>query len=76
MICIFALHAEYQKRKMAKEKQIFFDQNGGQILYHEIMSKQIDTLRIFTQEDLKKATNNFEESRELGRHCLQGRPQG
>jgi serine/threonine protein kinase len=67
MICIFALHAEYQKRKMAKEKQIFFDQNGGQILYHQIMSKQVDTLRIFTQEDLKKATNNFDESRELGR---------
>ncbi|KAM0825371.1 hypothetical protein ACQ4PT_069606 [Festuca glaucescens] len=31
MVCIFALHAEYQKRKLAKEKQIFFDQNGGQL---------------------------------------------
>ncbi|XP_051224989.1 wall-associated receptor kinase 5-like [Lolium perenne] len=67
MVCIFALHAEYQKRKLAKEKDRFFDQNGGQILYHQIMSKQVDTLKIYTQEDLKKATNDFDESTELGR---------
>ncbi|KAM0890650.1 hypothetical protein ACQ4PT_026904 [Festuca glaucescens] len=67
MVCIFALHAEYQKRKLAKEKDRFFDQNGGQILYNQIMSKQVDTLKIYTQEDLKKATNDFDESAELGR---------
>uniref|UniRef100_A0ACD5ZT37 Uncharacterized protein n=1 Tax=Avena sativa TaxID=4498 RepID=A0ACD5ZT37_AVESA len=67
MVCIFALHAEYQKRKLAKEKERFFDQNGGQILYNQIMSKQVDTLRIFTQEELKKATNDFDESGELGK---------
>ncbi|VAH98189.1 unnamed protein product [Triticum turgidum subsp. durum] len=67
MVCILALRAEYQKRRMKKEKERFFDQNGGQILYHQIMSKQVDTLRIFTQEDLKKATNDFDKSRELGR---------
>ena len=31
------------------------------------MSKQVDSLMIFTQEDLKKATNDFDESREVGR---------
>ncbi|KAM3195612.1 hypothetical protein ACQJBY_071642 [Aegilops geniculata] len=67
MVCVFALRAEYQKRKLAKEKDKFFDQNGGQILYRQIMSKQVDTLKIFTQEDLKKATNDFDKSRELGR---------
>uniref|UniRef100_A0ACD5XWK6 Uncharacterized protein n=1 Tax=Avena sativa TaxID=4498 RepID=A0ACD5XWK6_AVESA len=67
MVCIFALHAEYQKRKLTKEKERFFDQNGGQILYHQIMSKQVDTLKIFTQEELKKATNDFDENRELGK---------
>ncbi|KAM3195603.1 hypothetical protein ACQJBY_071637 [Aegilops geniculata] len=67
MVCIFALRAEYQKKKLAKEKERFFDQNGGQILYHQIMSKQVDTLKIFTQEDLKKATNDFDESREVGK---------
>uniref|UniRef100_A0A453QMI1 Protein kinase domain-containing protein n=2 Tax=Aegilops tauschii subsp. strangulata TaxID=200361 RepID=A0A453QMI1_AEGTS len=67
MVCMFALRAEYQKRKLAKEKERFFDQNGGQILYHQIMSKQVDTLKIFTQEDLKKATNDFDKSREVGK---------
>ncbi|KAE8785044.1 Wall-associated receptor kinase 3 [Hordeum vulgare] len=67
MVCIFALRAEYQKRKLAKEKDKFFDQNGGQILYRQIMSKQVDTLKIFTEEDLKKATNDFDKGRELGR---------
>ncbi|VAH98201.1 unnamed protein product [Triticum turgidum subsp. durum] len=67
MVCIFALRAEYQKRKLAKEKDKFFDQNGGQILYRQIMSKQVDTLRIFTEEDLKKATDGFDKSRELGK---------
>ncbi|XBI75736.1 hypothetical protein VPH35_069066 [Triticum aestivum] len=67
MVCMFALRAEHQKRKLAKEKERFFDQNGGQILYHQIISKQVDSLMIFTQEDLKKATNDFDESREVGR---------
>jgi serine/threonine protein kinase len=31
------------------------------------MSKQVDTLKIYTQEDHKKATNDFDESTELGR---------
>nr|QCZ35133.1 SBS2 [Hordeum vulgare subsp. vulgare] len=67
IVCVFALRAEYQKRKLAKEKERFFEQNGGQILYHQIMSKQVDTLKIFTQEDLKKATSGFDESREVGK---------
>ena len=55
-----------QKTKLAKEKERFFKQNGGQILYQQILSKQVDTVIIFTIEDLKKATHNFDKSRELG----------
>jgi hypothetical protein len=54
-----------QKRKLAKEKK-FFRQNGGPILYQKILSERIETVRIFTIEDLKKASNNFDRSRELG----------
>uniref|UniRef100_A0A8I6XPZ8 Protein kinase domain-containing protein n=1 Tax=Hordeum vulgare subsp. vulgare TaxID=112509 RepID=A0A8I6XPZ8_HORVV len=67
LICIFALLIEYQKRKLVKEKKIFFQQNGGLLLYEQIRSKQVDTVRIFTKEELENATNNFDSSRELGR---------
>ena len=66
IICISALLIQYQKKKLEKEKEKFFKQNGGNILYQQILSKQIDTVIIFTKEDLKKATNNYDRSRELG----------
>jgi len=50
IICISALLIQYQKRKLAKEKEKFFKQNGGHILYQQILSKQIDTVTIFTIE--------------------------
>ncbi|CAN6223717.1 unnamed protein product [Urochloa humidicola] len=66
IICISAILIKWQKRKLAKEKERFFKQNGGHILYQQILSKQIDTVQIFTIEELKKATDNFDRSRELG----------
>ncbi|KAI4978766.1 hypothetical protein ZWY2020_015519 [Hordeum vulgare] len=67
LICVFALLNECQKRKLVKEKKIFFQQHGGLLLYEQIRSKQVDTVRIFTKEELENATNNFDSSRELGR---------
>jgi len=66
IICVFSLLIECQKRKLAKEKERFFRQNGGHILYQKILSRKIDTVIIFTIEDLKKATDNFDTSKELG----------
>ncbi|CAL5045662.1 unnamed protein product [Urochloa decumbens] len=66
IICISAILIKWQKRKLAKEKERFFKQNGGHILYRQILSKKIDTVQIFTIEELKKATDNFDRSRELG----------
>uniref|UniRef100_A0A0D9YL91 Protein kinase domain-containing protein n=1 Tax=Oryza glumipatula TaxID=40148 RepID=A0A0D9YL91_9ORYZ len=65
--CTFALLIECQKRKLMKEKERFFQQNGGMLLYEQIRSKQVDTVRIFTKEELENATDNFDSSRELGR---------
>ncbi|KAJ1258715.1 hypothetical protein BS78_10G096800 [Paspalum vaginatum] len=66
ILCISALLIMCQKRQLAKEKERFFKQNGGHILYQQILSKQIDTVIIFTVEDLKKATNGFDRSKEIG----------
>uniref|UniRef100_A0A0D9WLN4 Protein kinase domain-containing protein n=1 Tax=Leersia perrieri TaxID=77586 RepID=A0A0D9WLN4_9ORYZ len=66
IICVSALLIEIQKKKLEKERQRFFDQNGGQILYQKILSEQVDTVTIFTEDQLKKATDNFDRSRELG----------
>uniref|UniRef100_A0A0E0LQ78 Protein kinase domain-containing protein n=1 Tax=Oryza punctata TaxID=4537 RepID=A0A0E0LQ78_ORYPU len=66
-ICIFALLIECQKTKLMKEKERFFQQNVGLLLYEQIRSKQVDTVRIFTKQELENATDNFNSSRELGR---------
>lgn len=66
VICIAALLIKRQTRKLAIEKERFFKQNGGHLLYQQILSRQIDTVTIFTVEDLKKATDNYDRSRELG----------
>lgn len=50
-----------------KDKERFFVENGGMILYQQILSRQVETITIFTLEVLKKATNNFDKSRELGK---------
>ncbi|URD72743.1 EGF [Musa troglodytarum] len=65
--CIFCIILAFQRRKLLREKDKFFQQNGGLRLYEEIRSKQIDTVKIYTKEDLEKATDNFDKSRELGR---------
>ncbi|XP_064947566.1 putative wall-associated receptor kinase-like 16 [Musa acuminata AAA Group] len=65
--CIFCIILTFQRRKLLREKDKFFHQNGGLRLYEEIRSKQIDTVKIYTKEDIEKATVNFDKSRELGR---------
>jgi serine/threonine protein kinase len=57
-----------KKRKLIKLKESFFRQNGGFILQQQLSKQQgsRETTKIFTVEELKKATNNFEESRIIG----------
>ncbi|XP_010277596.1 PREDICTED: wall-associated receptor kinase 5-like [Nelumbo nucifera] len=58
-----------QKRKLDKRKENFFQQNGGLLLRQLLSSNDanIETAKIFTEEELKKATNNFDKSLILGR---------
>ncbi|CAL4967652.1 unnamed protein product [Urochloa decumbens] len=67
LVCIFPLVIEYQKRKLVKEKDGFFKQNGGFILLEQMRSGRVDTVRVFSKKELENATNNFDKRRELGR---------
>ncbi len=60
-----------EKKADERKKERFFQQNGDLLLYEQIRSKQVDTVRIFTKEELENATDNFDSSRELGA-CLVG----
>jgi serine/threonine protein kinase len=45
----------------------FFRQNGGQLLQERLASQGIDsTTKIFTAEELQRATDNYNENRILG----------
>ncbi|KAL6847113.1 hypothetical protein ACP4OV_022966 [Aristida adscensionis] len=55
-----------QRRKHIKERDEYFKQNGGLKLYDEMRSRQVDAIRIFTEKEIKKATDNYSEDRVLG----------
>ena len=51
-----------------KLKEKFFQQNGGILLQQQLSNHRgfVETTKIFSSEELKKATNNYDESRVLG----------
>ncbi|KAF8410194.1 hypothetical protein HHK36_002716 [Tetracentron sinense] len=58
-----------EKRRLIKLKAEFFEKNGGMLLQQQISNREgtVESTKIFTAEELKKATNNYDESRILGR---------
>ncbi len=58
-----------KKRRLVKLKEYFFRQNGGLILQQQLSNKEgsSETAKIFTAKELKKATNNYNETRIIGR---------
>ncbi|KAL4307773.1 hypothetical protein S245_057416 [Arachis hypogaea] len=59
----------HQKRKHIKLKQQYFKQNGGLMLLRQLSTREESSqiTQIFTSEELKKATNNYDENLILGR---------
>ncbi|KAG2663973.1 hypothetical protein I3760_16G057700 [Carya illinoinensis] len=57
-----------QRRKLIKLKQKFFKQNGGLILERQLLNQKesVEPAKIFSAEELEKATNNYHKSRVLG----------
>lgn len=58
-----------QKRKQMKLKEKFFKQNGGLLLQQKMSAHEVtvEAIKIFTAEEIKKATDNYDENRILGR---------
>ncbi|KAF6169688.1 hypothetical protein GIB67_004080 [Kingdonia uniflora] len=63
------IQAKFKKRKNMMLKRKFFKRNGGLLLEQQISSGEsnVEKTKIFVQEELMKATDNFNDSRVLGR---------
>lgn len=64
LICLLVM--KLQRRKYRKEKEEYFKQNGGLRLFDEMRSRQVDTILILTEKEIKKATENYSDDRVLG----------
>lgn len=62
------LYLVLKKRKLIRLKEKFFKQNGGLILEQQLsrFEGSTETIKIFTEEELKRATNNYNESKIIG----------
>ncbi|CAM0877869.1 unnamed protein product [Alopecurus aequalis] len=58
---------QLQRTKYKKDKAEYFKQNGGLKLYEEMRSRQVDTIRVLTEKEIKRATNNYSEDQVIGR---------
>ncbi|KAF6139793.1 hypothetical protein GIB67_022875 [Kingdonia uniflora] len=63
------IQAKFKKRKNMMLKRKFFKRNGGLLLEQQISSGEsnVEKTKIFVQEELMKAADNFNDSRVLGR---------
>jgi hypothetical protein len=59
----------YQKRKFTKLKEKFFRQNGGSILEQKLHQRKDSSqiAHIFKENELRKATDNFDETLIIGK---------
>ncbi|XP_026440510.1 wall-associated receptor kinase 2-like [Papaver somniferum] len=64
----FLLYISMRKRKLFKLKEKFFKQNGGLLLkqHMSIYGSGGESTKIFTSEELKLATNKYNQNRILG----------
>ncbi|CAA2994057.1 wall-associated receptor kinase-like 8 [Olea europaea subsp. europaea] len=65
----FRLYKVVKKRQEQKRKQKFFKRNGGLLLQQQVSTNEglVEKTRLFTAKELSKATDQFNESRILGR---------
>ncbi|XP_058110511.1 wall-associated receptor kinase 2-like [Magnolia sinica] len=68
LISSLSLYWAWRKRRLIKLKEKFFKQNGGFLLKEKISSRQssAEPCKIFTTEELRKATYNYDKSQIVG----------
>ncbi|XP_058184464.1 wall-associated receptor kinase 2-like [Rhododendron vialii] len=70
LIGVVWLYSCINRRKLIKQREEFFQQNGGLLMKQKISSidgTSVESSKFFTAEELKKATNNYAENQILGR---------
>ncbi|XAR62866.1 Non-specific protein-tyrosine kinase [Bertholletia excelsa] len=61
------LYTTFRRNQISKLRRRYYEQNGGIILQDKFSKvKGFQSAKIFSEEDLKKATNNFDQSNILG----------
>ncbi|CAA7036091.1 unnamed protein product [Microthlaspi erraticum] len=68
VVGMWLLCRAYRKRKAAKQKRKFFKRNGGLLLEQQTFSLQgsVNRTKLFSSNDLEKATDKFNPNRVLG----------
>ncbi|KAL8237228.1 hypothetical protein R6Q59_018309 [Mikania micrantha] len=69
LVGITWLYFVFKKRNLVKLRRKLFQRNGGLLLKQRITTNEdnVDSTKIFTAQELEKATNNYAEDRILGR---------
>ncbi|XP_052109513.1 wall-associated receptor kinase 2 isoform X2 [Arachis duranensis] len=70
LVVSFYVYWRMKEKKLIKLKEHYFQQNGG-LLLQQLIARQREstdeTAKVFTVDELNKATNNFDENKILGK---------
>ncbi|KAJ1269123.1 hypothetical protein BS78_07G186400 [Paspalum vaginatum] len=72
VVTITCAYLTQERWKLKRIKQRYFRQHGGLLLFQEMRSRQGVSFKIFSEEELQQATNNFTEKEVIG-HGGQGK---
>ncbi|KAL2920881.1 Wall-associated receptor kinase 2 [Bienertia sinuspersici] len=67
LLTAFILHWKHGESQLKKMREKFFGQNGGLLLHEKLSRRHVDTLKIFTTQDLEFASNNYSNDNVIGR---------